>query len=164
MERIGNLAARAAIVVLACAPLAACDVQRTHPMEVGVSTETDVRAQFGEPAAVYEEEDGGRTFEYPRQPEGQVNYLITIGAQGRLVAIRQVLNPDRFASITPGLDKAQVRRLIGRPARAEISELENEEVWDWRWLDGTQSKVFSVTFDSDGKVQSTAVSDETAAR
>ncbi len=164
MERIRNLAARAGLVVLACALLAACDVQRTQHMEAGVSTEADVRAQFGEPAAVYDEEDGGRTLEYPHQPQGQVNYMITIGAQGKLVAIRQVLNPDRFASITPGLDKSQVRRLIGRPARAEIFELKNEEVWDWRWLDGTQSKVFSITFDADGKVQSTAVSDETAAR
>lgn len=164
MQRIRKLTARAGTVVLACAVLVACDVQRMQKMEVGVSTEADVRSQFGDPAAVYDEQDGGRTLEYPRQPEGQINYMITIGPQGTLNALRQVLNPDRFAMISPGLDKAQVRRLIGRPAKVQLFELKKEEVWDWRWLDGTQSKIFSVTFDPDGKVQSTAVTDETSTR
>ena len=164
MQRSRNLVVHAGALVLACAALASCDVQRMQKMEVGVSTEADVRSQFGDPAAVYDEQDGGRTLEYPRQPEGQINYMITIGPQDKLVAMRQVLNPDRFAMVTPGLDKSQVRRLIGRPAKVQMFELKKEEAWDWRWLDGSQSKIFSVTFDDDGKVQSTAVTDETSTR
>jgi hypothetical protein len=164
MKPVRDSIMRAAAIALAGAALVACDAQRVQKMELGVSTEADVRSQFGDPAAVYDEQDGGRTLEYPRQPEGQINYMITIGPQGKLAAMRQVLNPDRFAMVTPGLDKAQVRRLIGRPARVQQFELKKEEAWDWRWLDGTQSKIFSVTFDADGKVQTTAVTDETTTR
>jgi len=55
--------------------LAACDPQRISELEEGVATEADMRARFGEPAAVYTDEIGSRTFEYPRQPAGQVNYM-----------------------------------------------------------------------------------------
>jgi hypothetical protein len=36
----------------------------------------------------------------------------------------------------------------------------DEEHWDWRWLDGQIAKIFSVTFDRDGKVTGSAVSDD----
>jgi len=115
-----------------------------------------VRAKFGEPAAVYNAENGSRTFEYPRQPEGQTNYMITIGPDGKMSALRQVLKAETFAEVTPGLDKAQVRRLLGRPATSQSYPLKDEEVWDWRFLDGHENKVFSVTFDRDGRVVSSA--------
>jgi hypothetical protein len=148
-------------IVLAAA---GCDVQRMQEMEVGVSTESDVRAKWGEAAALYDNADGSRSLEYPRQPSGQVNYMIEIGADGKLKAIRQVLKPDQFAKVTPGLDKAQVRRLIGKPAAMQSFEAKREEVWDWRWLDNNAAKLFSVTFSTaDGKVAATAVTDDTAA-
>jgi outer membrane protein assembly factor BamE (lipoprotein component of BamABCDE complex) len=141
--------------------LAACDQQRIAQLEEGVATEADVRAQFGEPAAIYDEPDGSRVFDYPRQPEGRANYMITIGADGKMSALRQVLKPADFAKVTPGLDKAQVRRLIGPPAKTQKFELKpDEEHWDWRWLDNQQPKTFTVTFDRDGKVLSTAVTDD----
>lgn len=148
---------RLALVVLAVLIAgSACDPQKIQKLEEGVSTEADVRRQFGEPAAVYQEPGGARTFEYPRQPEGQTNYMITIGADGKMSALRQVLRPDIFARITPGLDKAQVRRLIGLPARTQRYDLKKEEVWDWRYQDGTEARVFAVTFDDGGRVVSTA--------
>lgn len=137
--------------------LGACDRQRIAELEEGVSTEADVRAKFGEPAAIYTEEGGARTFEYPRQPEGQVNYMITIGADGRMSALRQVVKQDSFAKVLPGLDKAGLRRLLGRPARTQVYELKQEEVWDWRFADNQQNKIFSVTLDRNGLVQSTAI-------
>jgi hypothetical protein len=136
--------------------LAACDPQRISELEEGVATEADVRARFGEPAAVYGEENGARTFEYPRQPAGQVNYMITIGADGKMSALRQVLKPANFAKVLPGLDKAQVRRLLGKPAKTQSYALKQEEVWDWRFADGQENKVFSATFDLNGKVVSSA--------
>ena len=143
-------------LVLACALLAACDPQRISELEEGVATEADVRARFGEPAAVYGEDNGARTFEYPRQPAGQVNYMITIGADGKMSALRQVLKPANFAKVLPGLDKAQVRRLLGQPAKTQSYALKQEEVWDWRFADGQENKVFSATFDLNGKVLSSA--------
>ena len=135
--------------------LAACDPQRISELEEGVATEADVRARFGEPVAIYTEENGARTFEYPRQPAGQVNYMITVGTDGKMSALRQVLKPSNFAKVEPGWDKAQVRRLLGLPAKAMRYELKREEIWDWRFADGQEAKMFSVTFDRDGRVTST---------
>ncbi|MDQ6681342.1 MAG: outer membrane protein assembly factor BamE [Pseudomonadota bacterium] len=130
----------------------ACDPQKIAELEEGVSTEADVRARFGEPAAVYDEPNGDRTFEYPRQPAGQTNYMVSIGADGKMTALRQVLKPATFTRVTPGMDRDQVRRLLGRPASAQAYALKEEEVWEWRYADGQEVKIFSVTFDRDGRV------------
>ncbi len=138
-----------------------CDQQRIAKLEEGVATEADVRREFGEPKAVFNEPDGGRTFEYPRQPEGQANYFITLGADGKMSALRQVLKPAEFAKVTPGLDKTEVRKLLGRPAKTQRFDLKpDEEHWEWRWLDGQQSRLFNVTFDRDGKVATSAIADD----
>ena len=141
--------------------LLGCDQQRIAKLEEGVATEADVRREFGEPKAVFNEADGHRTFEYPRQPEGQTNYFITLGADGKMTALRQVLKPSEFAKVMPGLDKTEVRRLLGRPAKTQRFDLKpDEEHWEWRWLDGEQAKLFSVSFDRDGKVTTSSSSDD----
>lgn len=145
-----------ATVCLAAAALLGCDLKKIAELEEGVATEAQVRAQFGEPVAIYDEPDGSRTLEYPRQPQGQRNYMITIGLDGRMSALRQVLQPATFRRITPGMDTTQVRRLLGAPARRLPLERQKQEVWDWRFLDGHEAKVFSVTFDAQGQVLSTA--------
>jgi len=137
--------------------LAGCDPQNISELEEGVSTQADVQLRFGEPAATYEESNGDRTLEYPRQPAGQTNYMISIGPDGKMTSLRQVLTPANFAKITPGLEKYQTRRLLGRPAKIQTYALKEVEVWDWRFADGQQSKVFSVTFDKSGVVKSTGV-------
>jgi hypothetical protein len=142
---------------LSLTQLAGCDVKKIEELEEGVATEADVRAKFGEPAATYLEENGSKTYEYPRQPEGHRNYMITIGPDGKMSALKQVLKPDTFAKVQAGLDKVQVRRLLGRPAKTQIFALKkDEEIWDWNYLDGQQAKVFSATFDKDGFVMKTA--------
>ncbi len=154
LKRIGLWMLLAAWVT---AMLAGCDVKKIEELEEGVATEADVRAKFGEPAAVYSEDNGARTFEYPRQPEGQRNYMITIGSDGKMSALRQVLKADTFSKVMPGLNKAQVRRLLGRPGKTQVFTLKQEEVWDWRFLDGAQNRLFSVVFDTNGIVTSSAV-------
>jgi outer membrane protein assembly factor BamE (lipoprotein component of BamABCDE complex) len=158
-----RLAKRSVLTALLAFMLAltGCDQHKIAKLEEGVATEADVRTQFGEPQATYAQADGSRTFEYSRQPEGQVAYMITIGGDGKMSALRQVLKPAEFAKVVPGMDKAEVRRLLGRPAKTAKFELKpDEEHWDWRWLDGQASKIFSVTFDRDGKVTGSAVSDD----
>jgi hypothetical protein len=141
--------------------LAGCDPQKIAKLEEGVATEADVRKQFGEPDATYNEADGGKTFEFTRQPEGQTAYMITIGADGKMSALRQVLKPAEFAKIQPGMDKAAVRRTLGKPYKTTRYDLKpDEEHWDWRWADGQVAKIFGVTFNRDGKVMSSAVSDD----
>ena len=134
-----------------------CDPQKISELEEGVSTEADVRTRFGEPVAVYDDANGHFTLEYPRQPAGHVNYMISIGPDGKMSSLRQVLKLANFVHVTPGLDRRQVRRLLGRPANAQTFALKEEEIWDWRFADGQEIKVFSVTFDRDGKVVGTVV-------
>ncbi|NML14010.1 outer membrane protein assembly factor BamE domain-containing protein [Azohydromonas caseinilytica] len=151
-----KLAALAALGVL----LAGCDERHIAKLEEGLSTEADVRREFGEPERVREESDGSRTLEYTRQPAGRQNYLITIGPDGRMSALRQVLAPRYFAQVQPGMTREQVRDLLGRPAKRTPYRLSQTEVWDWRYLDGQQEKIFSVTFDAQGLVQKTGSMDE----
>jgi outer membrane protein assembly factor BamE (lipoprotein component of BamABCDE complex) len=145
--------------------LVGCDQQKIAKLEEGVATEADVRKQFGEPHATYNEADGGKTFEFSRQPEGQVAYMITIGADGKMSALRQVLKTSEFAKIKPGMDKGEVRRVLGKPGKTAKFDLKpDEEHWDWRWLDGQVPKLFSVIFDKDGKVKSSSVADDMRAQ
>lgn len=148
----GASAAWGAALWLALGGLAGCDNQRIRELEEGVSTEADVRQRFGEPAAVYQEADGSRTLEFPRQPEGQTNYMITIGTDGRMSALRQVLRPDQFERVVAGMDKAQVRRLLGRPAETRRFALQPGEEWAWRHVADRENRLFIVAFDPDGRV------------
>ena len=68
--------------------LAGCDQQAIKELEEGVATEADGRARFGEPEKIWDAPDGGRTFEYNRQPAGHRNYMITIGTDGKMSALR----------------------------------------------------------------------------
>ncbi|HWS04481.1 MAG TPA: outer membrane protein assembly factor BamE [Burkholderiaceae bacterium] len=137
--------------------MAGCDSQRISELEEGVATEADVRARFGTPDAVWDEPGGGRIFEYNRQPAGQRNYQITVGPDGRMTALRQVLQPATFAKVQPGMTAAQVRRLLGRPARTTPYALTRETHVDWRYLDGPNTAmVFTVVFAADDQVLRTA--------
>jgi outer membrane protein assembly factor BamE (lipoprotein component of BamABCDE complex) len=141
--------------------IAGCDPQRIEKLEEGVATEADVRKQFGNPAAVEVKPDGSKVMEYPRQPEGWTNYVITIGADGKMSSLRQLLTPANFAKVQPGMDKLQVMALLGKVAKSQFFQLKGEEVWDWRFKEASNlPKVFSVTFDGQGKVLTTATMDD----
>lgn len=157
--------------------LVACDAQRIAELEEGVATEADVRARFGEPEKVWEAADmaetpqpgaaaapGARTFEYNRQPEGKVNYMITIGADGRMSALRQVLTPQNFAKVQPGMRMEQVRKMLGKPMKVTPYALKQETHYDWRYVEPpSAARIFTVVFDGDLKVVSTgSVDDESA--
>ena len=142
-------------VILIFSLLMACDQQKISELEEGVSSEAAVRKRFGEPAAIYQEPNGDKTLEYPRQPAGHVNYMISIGPDGNMSALRQVLTLANFRRVGLGLDQQQVRRMLGRPAKSQRYALQQEEVWDWRFADGQEIKIFSVTFDSAGGVIAT---------
>ena len=90
---------RAAAVFFSLFALAACDPQRISELKEGVSTEADVRDRFGAPENVWDEPGGARTFEYNRQPAGQVNYMITLGADGKLVAVRALTKASAAAQL-----------------------------------------------------------------
>src|SRR5260370_16292130 len=114
-----------AVAVMGMLSLPGCDPQNIKELEEGLSTEADVRARFGEPERIWTEPDGSRTFEYNRQPAGSRNYMITIGTDGRMSALRQVLAPHNFEKIRPRMDEEQVRRSeerrVGKECRSRWS-------------------------------------------
>ncbi len=138
--------------------LVACDPQNISELEEGVSTEADVRERFGAPEAVWEGEDGAQVYEYNRQPAGHTNYMITIGPDGKMASLRQVLNPRTFAQVTPGMPMETVRRMLGKPMKITSYALKRETHYDWRYFESPgvgESKVFTVVFDADLRVIST---------
>ena len=133
--------------------LTACDPQRIAELEEDVSTEVDVRDRFGEPENIWQEADGSRTFEYNRQPAGHQNYMITIGPNGKMTALRQVVAPHMFDQVRAGMSEQEVRRMLGKPAKRTQYERKQETDWDWRYVDPpTTEMLFTVTFGPDGRV------------
>lgn len=148
-----NRVARLAAVSMAGLLLLACDPQRIDALEEGVATEADVRKQFGEPEQIWDAPGGARTFEYARQPAGHRNYMITIGADGKMSALRQVLTPENFAKVQPGMMMEDVRKMLGKPRRITPYDLKREVVYDWRYLNPpNESMLFEVTFSRDYRV------------
>ena len=150
--------ARSALAVLGAVGLVgACDLQNIAELEPGVSTEADVKDKFGQPEAVWDGEDGAQVYEYNRQPEGVVNYMITIGPDGKMASLRQVLNPRTFAQVQVGMPMETVRRMLGKPMKITTYALKQETHYDWRYLpvNDTQSMVFTVVFNTDLRVVTT---------
>ncbi len=72
-------------------------------------------------------------------------------------ALRQVLHPNNFARVQPGMMMEDVRRLLGKPMKRTPYELSREEAWDWRYREGSgPSMVFTVWFNRDLRVLRTS--------
>lgn len=161
MGRLRSRVALAAVLASLLSLLTACDPARVAQLEEGVSTETQVRQQFGDPVTVTLQSDGSRVFDYPRQPEGWTNYRITIGPDGKMSALRQLLHAGNFARVQPGMDQDQVRELLGRPARMQHWARTGELEWTWRFRpDDNRSQVFSVFFGTDARVLRSSIGDD----
>ena len=147
-----------ALALSAALLMTACDQQAISELEEGVSTEEDVRERFGPPEAVWDGPDGAQVYEYNRQPAGYQNYQITIGPDGKMAALRQILTERNFALIQPGMPMEEVRKLLGKPMKITTYDLKKETHHDWRYRDGpneSDSKVFTVVFNPDLRVLST---------
>ncbi len=154
MNLLNRVAATVAALATSVFALLGCDQQKIDTLEEGLSTEIDVRKAFGEPETIWPEPDGSRTFEYPRQPMGHRNYMITIGSDGVMTALRQVLTPHVFEQIQPGMTQEQVRRMLGKPAQRMTYQLKQETDWDWNWIDPpNQEMEFTVTFGANRTVK-----------
>ena len=161
-----------------CLALTGCDQQRISELEEGVATEADVRTRFGEPEKIWDAADmastplpratldvvaapGARTFEYNRQPAGNVNYMITIGPDGKMSSLRQVLSPQNFKLVLPGMSVEQVRKLLGKPMKITPYALKQQTEYDWRYAGSpTVPYIFTTVFDADLRVVSTGSAEE----
>ncbi|HVL74388.1 MAG TPA: outer membrane protein assembly factor BamE [Noviherbaspirillum sp.] len=128
-------------------------------LEPGVSREADVRAVFGQPDAIIPGPNGTRIMQYPRGPEGPRTWFFELDSEGILRGYRQVLTPENFSRIRPGMSRDEVRMELGRPGSTTPFPLKNEEVWDWRYLQDNNPQFFSVHFDrTTGQVVRTSTS------
>lgn len=130
----------------------------------GQASADDVIALMGPPAMRWMEPDGGQRLAYPRGPEGTATFMVSIGPDGRLVAIVNVLDDPGFEKIRPGMTETEVIRVLGPPASLQGTRFERlgEHVIDWRYCDrASRLARFGVRLDaSSGRVRSTYVQPE----
>jgi hypothetical protein len=112
--------------------LPACDYVNLQELKPGISTAAEVRSRMGDPAQEYRNSDGSVTWEFNRQPNGIECYMITIGPDQVLQRVDQVLTESNMARVMEGMDRAEVRRLLGAPGSKVTYQNSQEEVWDWR--------------------------------
>lgn len=153
----GKLLAGILLPGLVAAALSACDADKLNKLRPGRSSADEVRQIMGQPTLEWREDDGTRTWEYPRTPEGMVNYMLVIGPDNVLREVRQVLTEENFAKVRPGMTTDEVRYLLGQPAHQARFSLKQETVWDWKTkVDSGMEWYFNVHFDDRGVVTRTS--------
>jgi outer membrane protein assembly factor BamE (lipoprotein component of BamABCDE complex) len=158
---------RALAMLAAVFSVAACDSSgrvyedlRLARLKAGESTEQDVVRLFGAPAAVRALDDGAKGLVYPLGPEGAHTLLIRIGRDGRYAGREDLLTRENFARVHSGMNENEVNALLGPPGRTQPLVLKRQVAWEWRFLDGQETRMFVVMFDADGRVVSTAIEED----
>lgn len=132
-----------------CSLLAAC----ASPPGVG-SRDAEVRAYFGTPAAERTLADGSRVLDYSRAPLGHENWRVTLGPNGIVRSVRNLLVEENFAHVRPGMSKAEVQEQLGRHAETMTFPNLAEEVLSWRFWGGQgQPMFFNGHFDPSGRLK-----------
>jgi len=129
-------------------------------LQKGVATEAQVRSLMGEPDSVHEDGGGIRTLEYPKGPQGITTWMVRIDADGVMSGYEQVLTDQQFARVQVGMTREQVRRVLGRPRSVVPFQRKQEEVWDWKYQQAHEQRLFNVHFDMHtGTVRTTSISE-----
>lgn len=121
-----------AVSTFVAAALPACDAINVQELKPGISTAAEVRARMGEPTREFRNPDGSVTLEFSRQPSGVDCYMVTLGPDQVMTKIEQVLTEANLAKVVAGMDRDEVRRLLGAPGSKTTYQNSQEEVWDWR--------------------------------
>ncbi len=131
--------------------VAGCASYNGRGLESGVAGLSDVLRVMGEPALRWQEPDGAMQLAYPRGPVGVHTYMAFLGADGKLARISNVLEPESFAKVQPGMGKAEVVRQLGPSVAGWTSYFaaRDELVWEWRYCDTwNEAAHFLVLFDA----------------
>lgn len=128
-------------------------------IEPGASAQ-QIETLAGAPANVWKNADGSEVWEYPMGPSGVQTFMIDIGPDRAVRAVRQVLKEEYFSKVVAGMSRDDVRRLLGRPKEVWYFPARDEEVWVWRYFEITY-RFFNVLFDrTGGTVRTTLRLDE----
>ncbi|MDR0776270.1 MAG: hypothetical protein LBE81_06485 [Azonexus sp.] len=149
MAKTGLFAALASL--LAAALLPACDAVNLPQIQPGVTTAAEVLERMGEPGYRFSNDDGTATWEYSRQPNGVHCYMISFDRQQVVSRLDQVLNDANYVRVQPGMNRHEIRRLLGAPGSHTVFRNLGEEIWEWR-IEGVPvmgETYFMVHFDSE---------------
>jgi len=107
-----------------------------------------VETLVGPPANVWKNADGSEVWEYPRGPLGVETYMVTLGSDRAVREVRQVLSDEYISKLHVGMSRDEVRRLLGRPRDVGFSDLNDEEIWSWRYREwGVRNMELYAQFD-----------------
>jgi hypothetical protein len=146
---------RAALVCLSALTLAGC-VQPWQHYQQGADESTLV-ARLGAPREIYALPNGGKRLMWPTQPMGETTTAADIDAAGKIVNVRQVLQPNEFYRAEIGKwTRSDVLVNFGRPVETSYFPLMKREVWTYRYLeDNVWYMMYSFYFDDQGIVRLT---------
>jgi len=134
-----------ALALLLPALLAAC--AGFSAINPGASAR-EVETLVGAPASVWKNADGSEVWEYPRGPLGVETYMVTLGSDRAVREVRQVLSDETISKLHAGMSRDEVRRLLGRPRDIGSSDLNDEEIWSWRYREwGVRNMELYAQFD-----------------
>ena len=124
------------------------------PVQPGMSRD-QVVASFGTPTQVVSV--GPRTrLQYSSQPAGQSVVMVDLDADGKVVAVREVMKLQEFSRIEPGKwTREDVEREFGLPARVDKVASWSGDVMNYRWRDSIHDMYFWVYLDASNRVQRT---------
>jgi hypothetical protein len=138
--------------------LVSCASYNGRGLKPGIDTMDSVVQLMGQPAMQWKNADGSIQLAYPRGPMGYDTYMVYIAADGILQRIENVLEAKHFARIQPGMNQAEVLKILGpsHPNWTVYFERRDELVWEWRFCDDWhEASRFDVLFDnSTGMVRS----------
>ncbi|HVE88645.1 MAG TPA: hypothetical protein VNA44_03010 [Burkholderiaceae bacterium] len=156
----GMLMIASLISLLACDPGGrAYEDVRLGQLKEGESTEQQVRHLFGPPSAV-RDGSGGKGLVYPLGPEGAHTLVIRIDTNGKYQGRENLLTRANFNRVARGQKESDVVDLLGPPGRTQKYALKRETAWEWRFLDGQETRLFVVMFDAGGTVVSSAIEED----
>lgn len=130
--------------------------RRIRKIRPGIDTANQVIEYLGPATMIFA--DAEKTiWEYACTPFGAENYMIDFDDSGKVLRVRQTLTESSFARIVIGMDKDEVRRVLGKAAHELFFPLRNETVWDWKIIrDSSGDTYFNVHFDASGRVLRTS--------
>ncbi len=143
-----------AAICLATALLSGCASYSGSSLVAGQSTAAEVEALMGKPAERVDKAGGGSVLYYPRGPAGRQTYAVTIGSDGKVQSVEQLLTDANIAKLVLGTTSArEVREIFGPPARVTQLSLLKRDVWEYHMDESATPNLLAVQFSSDGIVR-----------
>ncbi|WP_259295224.1 hypothetical protein [Paraburkholderia sp. DHOC27] len=141
---------RAALVCFGTLLLAGC-AQPWQRFQQG-QDESTIVATLGPPREVYDLPNGGKRLMWPTQPMGETTTAADIDGAGKIVNVRQVLDPLEFYKAQIGTwTKSDVLVNFGRPVETSYFPLMKREVWTYRYMESNVwYMMYSFYFDDQG--------------